>query len=172
MRSRLHPARRVRHALETQAKRETASRLVALTAWTLASAASGQDVQDQEGDHDDRRRDSDDGDGGGGYNHTAILASSCRVETAPDYGQGLTTSPSSRRSGRHEAGATPSQLGCRLPDQTTPTPPPWTKARRFDRRNWAKRTSVVKGGVFSIIVWIIIIVIVLALLGFFARGRR
>ena len=29
-----------------------------------------------------------------------------------------------------------------------------------------------RGCVFSIIVWIIIIVIVLALLGFFARGRR
>jgi hypothetical protein len=29
-----------------------------------------------------------------------------------------------------------------------------------------------KGCVFSIIVWILIIVIVLALLGFFARGRR
>jgi hypothetical protein len=29
-----------------------------------------------------------------------------------------------------------------------------------------------RGCVFSIIVWIIIIVVVLALLGFFARGRR
>jgi hypothetical protein len=48
-----------------------------------------------------------------------------------------------------------------------------TKARRFDRRKWMERTCVVKGRcVFSIIVWILIIVIVLALLGFFARGRR
>jgi hypothetical protein len=31
---------------------------------------------------------------------------------------------------------------------------------------------VKRGCVFSIIVWIIIIVVVLALLGFFARGRR
>jgi hypothetical protein len=37
--------------------------------WALASAASGQDVQHQEGDDDDRRRDSDDGNGGGGDNH-------------------------------------------------------------------------------------------------------
>ena len=48
------------------------------------SAASGQDVPGQERDGDDRRRDSDDGDGGGGYDHTAILASLFRVETAPD----------------------------------------------------------------------------------------
>jgi hypothetical protein len=31
---------------------------------------------------------------------------------------------------------------------------------------------VKRGCVFSIIVWIIIIIVVLALLGFFARGRR
>jgi hypothetical protein len=58
---------------------------------------------------------------------------------------------------------------------TKPTPDtsPLTKARRFERRNWTERTCVVKRGcVFSIIVWILIIVIVLALLGFFARGRR
>jgi hypothetical protein len=60
--------------------------------WTLSSAASGQDVPGQERDGDDRRRDSDDGDGGGGYDHTAILASLFRVETAADYGKGLTTS--------------------------------------------------------------------------------
>jgi hypothetical protein len=47
--------------------------------WALASAASGQDVQHQEGDDDDRRRDSNDGDGGGGDNHPAILASSFQV---------------------------------------------------------------------------------------------
>jgi len=40
---------------------------------TLSSAASGQDIQEHEGDHDDRRRDSDNGDGGGGYDHTAVL---------------------------------------------------------------------------------------------------
>jgi hypothetical protein len=56
--------------------------LAALSAWALASAASGQDVHGQEGHDDDRRRDSNDGDGGGGYNHTAILPSSCRVERA------------------------------------------------------------------------------------------
>jgi hypothetical protein len=50
-----------------------------LSARTLASAASGQDVQHQEGDYDDRRRDSNDGDGGGGDNHLAILASSFQV---------------------------------------------------------------------------------------------
>ena len=60
--------------------------------WTLSSAASGQDVPGQERDGDDRRRDSDDGNGGGGYDHTAILASLFRVETAADYGEGLTTS--------------------------------------------------------------------------------
>jgi hypothetical protein len=53
--------------------------LFALRARTLASAASGQDVQHQEGDDDDRRRDSNDGDGGGGDNHPAILASSFEV---------------------------------------------------------------------------------------------
>jgi hypothetical protein len=42
--------------------------------WALASAASGQDVQHQEGDDDDRRRGSNDGNGGGGDNHLAILA--------------------------------------------------------------------------------------------------
>jgi hypothetical protein len=49
------------------------SSAAALSAWALASAASGQDVHGQEGQDDDRGRDSNDGDGGGGYNHTAIL---------------------------------------------------------------------------------------------------
>ena len=36
---------------------------------SLPSAASGQNIQDHDPNHDDRRRDSDDSDGGGGDNH-------------------------------------------------------------------------------------------------------
>jgi hypothetical protein len=47
------------------------------------------------------------------------------------------------------------------------------KGRRFDRRNGRNGTCVVKRRcVFSIILWIIIIIVVLALLGVFARSRR
>jgi len=38
---------------------------------------------------------------------------------------------------------------------------------------WTERTCVVKRGcVFSTILWIVIIVVVLLALGYFARGRR
>lgn len=72
-----------------QSRGFSARRCCLTVRWTLSSAASGQDVQGQEGDDDNRRRDSDDRDGGGGYDHTAILASLFRVETAADYGEGL-----------------------------------------------------------------------------------
>jgi hypothetical protein len=55
---------------------------------------------------------------------------------------------------------------------TTPRPPlgrrPAGLTVEMDGTNLCRQ----RGCVFSIIVWIIIIVIVLALLGFFARGRR
>jgi hypothetical protein len=68
--------------LETRHRFRDSALVSCLTArWTPASAASGQDVPDQEGDDDDRRCDGDDGDGGGGYDHAAILASLSGVET-------------------------------------------------------------------------------------------
>jgi hypothetical protein len=43
----------------------------------------------------------------------------------------------------------------------------------LNRIEWTERTCVVKRRcVFSIILWIIIIVVVLLALGYFARGRR
>jgi hypothetical protein len=43
----------------------------------------------------------------------------------------------------------------------------------LNRIEWTERTCVVKRRcVFSIILWVIIIVVVLLALGYFARGRR
>jgi hypothetical protein len=43
----------------------------------------------------------------------------------------------------------------------------------LNRIEWLERTCVVKRGcVFSTILWVIIIVVALLAIGFFARGRR
>ena len=60
--------------------------------WALSSAASGQDIQGQEGDDDDRRCDSNDGDGGGGYKYPGIFASSFAGPNNRLSEEGLTTS--------------------------------------------------------------------------------
>jgi hypothetical protein len=82
-----------------QSRRASRSLAARGTHPSAASAPSGHDVPDHEGDDDDRRRDSDDGNGGGGGDH--ILGSfvlkpgnaKMSVEPAVD---ALTVDPSER----------------------------------------------------------------------------
>jgi hypothetical protein len=59
--------------------------------WPLASAAAGQDVEDQKRNDDDCRGDSNDRDCGGGYEHKWLLPDSPAPKTRPRARAGTTT---------------------------------------------------------------------------------
>jgi hypothetical protein len=143
----LDPARYLQRG--RQSRGFSARRCCLTVRWTLSSAASGQDVQGQEGDDDNRRRDSDDRDGGGGYDHTAILASLFRVETAADYGKDchlrIGTHRSSRRTARRTRATTTRERAgakggskCRTPRSADPQGAP---TQAGPRQSWLRINS-------------------------------